>query len=141
MRHRNHKFRCGRTVSHRRCMIANMVKSLIEHESITTTEVKAKEVRRHAEHMITLAKLGTLAARRRAIAELMIRFNQLTSKEERAVKAGDMSSWNGDRKVITKLFGELKERFVGRAGGYTRMTRTETRVGDHAQLCVLEFIS
>ena len=122
-------------------MLANMVKSLIEHERITTTEVKAKELRRYADHMITLAKLGTLAARRRAIAELMIRFNPLTPKEQREARAGNTESYNGDRKVVQKLFGPLKDRFVGRAGGYTRLTKAEVRVGDNAQLCIVEFLN
>jgi large subunit ribosomal protein L17 len=141
MRHRNHSFRCNRTVSHRRCMIANMVKSLIEHERITTTVTKAKEIRRQADQMITLAKLGTLSARRRAVADLMIRFNKLDPKEQRAAKAGDTSAFNGDRLVIQKLFGTLKERFAGRQGGYTRIIRTENRVGDNAEMCILEFLT
>lgn len=140
MRHRNHRFRYNRTTSHRRCMIANMVKALIEHEHITTTVTKAKEIRRYADQMITLAKLGTLAARRRAIADLMIRFNKLDTKEQRAVKEGDTSSYNGDRLVVQKLFGALQERFVGRQGGYTRMIRIENRVGDNAEMCILEFL-
>lgn len=140
MRHRNHSFRCNRTASHRRCMIANMVKSLIEHGHMTTTVTKAKEIRRQADQMITLAKLGTLAARRRAIADLMIRFNPLDPKEQRAARNGDTSAFNGDRLVIQKLFGELKDRFAGRQGGYTRMIRTETRVGDNAEMCILEFL-
>ena len=88
MRHGKDTFKIGRTASHRRCMIANMLKSLIEHGRIETTERKAKELRRHADHMVTLAKENTLSSRRRAVAELMIVYNALTSKEARAVKSG-----------------------------------------------------
>ena len=66
MRHRKHTFKIGRTGSHRRSMIANMLKSLIENGRISTTVVKAKELRRHADRMITLAKKNTLASRRKA---------------------------------------------------------------------------
>ncbi len=66
MRHGKDTFKIGRTASHRRCMIANMLKSLIEHGRIETTERKAKELRRHADHMITLAKKNTLASRRQS---------------------------------------------------------------------------
>jgi large subunit ribosomal protein L17 len=121
-------------------MIANMVKSLIENGSIVTTVVKAKEVRRHADQMITLAKLGTLAARRRAIADLMIRFNALDPKEQRAARNGDFSAYNVDRTIIEELFGPLKDRFQGRQGGYTRITKVERRVGDNCQQCILEFL-
>src|SRR5277367_6859360 len=111
MRHGKDTFKIGRTASHRRCMIANMLKSLIEHGRIETTERKAKELRRHADHMVTLAKEGTLASRRRAVAELMITYNTLTAKEARAVKAGKSNCQNTDRKVIGILFGELASRF------------------------------
>ena len=83
MRHLNQTCKLNRTTSHRRCMFANMLKSLITHERIQTTVPKAKALRRYADHMITLAKKNTLAARRQAIAELMIRFNTLTPKEQR----------------------------------------------------------
>ncbi len=81
MRHGKHTFKIGRTASHRRCLIANMLKSLIAHERIETTVTKAKELRRHADRMITLAKENTLASRRRAVAELMVQFNALLQKK------------------------------------------------------------
>ena len=86
MRHRKHTAKLGRTTSHRRCMVANMLKSLVVHGSIQTTVAKAKEVRRHADRLITIAKDGSLAARRRAIAKLMIRFNSLTPKQARRAR-------------------------------------------------------
>ncbi len=141
MRHMKHTFKVGRNPSHRRCMIANMLKSLIEHERIETTITKAKELRRHADKMITLGKKNTLASKRTAIAELMIRFNALTPKEARQAKAGDTSAYNGDRKVIKKLFEELSPRFATRQGGYTRIIPKANRVGDNADTCVIEYIT
>lgn len=141
MRHRKSTFKIGRTASHRRCMLANMLKSLIEHGRIETTERKAKELRKHADRMVTLAKKNTLASRRRAIADLMIRYNILTPKEARAAKRGDTSSYNGDRLVIGKLFGELSTRFATRNGGYTRIIKKDFRVGDSAPSCYLEYLA
>ena len=142
MRHRKHTFKIGRTGSHNRCMIANMLKSLVEHERIETTVVKAKELRRHADRLVTLAKKNTLATRRRVIADMMIRFNSLTPKEaRRAKKDQDTSAFNGDRKVVDKLFTELAQRFSTRNGGYTRIIRTGQRIGDNADLCFIEYLS
>ncbi len=140
MRHGKHTFKVGRTGSHRRCMLSNMLKSLIENGRISTTVVKAKELRRCADKMITLAKKNTLAAKRDAIASLRVSFNPLTAKEARKAKAGDKSSYSRDRLVIDKLFGELRERFTGRNGGYTRIIRTGDRIGDSAPTCYIEYI-
>jgi len=140
MRHAKKTFKIGRTTGHRRCMMANMLKSLIEHGQIETTIVKAKELRRHADKMVTLAKDGTLASRRRAIAAMMIRFNPLTAKEARASKGGDLSSYNTDRKVINVLFDDLAKRFAARNGGYTRIVRMDNRVGDAAERCVIQYL-
>ena len=139
MRHQKRRAKLGRTSSHKRCMIANMLKSLVEHESIETTVVKAKELRRHADRLITLAKKDTLASKRDAIAKLMIRYNPLTSKEAREVKNGDTSSYNTDRKVMDKL-ANLSLRYTDRNGGYTRIIRKENRKGDTAALCIIEYI-
>lgn len=141
MRHGNHTFKVGRTGSHRRAMLANMMKSLIVSERIVTTLVKAKELRRHAEKMITLAKKNTLASKRNAIATLQVAFNQLEPKEARKAKAGDKSSFSTDRLVIDKLFGELRERFSGRNGGYTRIIRKDFRIGDNAETCYIEYLN
>lgn len=140
MRHLNRTCKLGRTTSHRRCMFANMLKSIIVNESIETTVPKAKALRRYAEQMITLAKKNTLAARRQAIAELMIRFNTLTPKEQRAAKTGDTSAYNDDRYVINKLFDDLAVRFASRQGGYTRIVKQDRRVGDGAQTCVISYL-
>ena len=140
MRHRKDTCKLNRTTSHRRCLFANMLKSLIEHNRIETTVPKAKALRRHADKMITLAKKNTLAARRRAISEMMITFNKLSDKEARAARQGDTSAYNGDRKVIDKLFGELAGRFENRNGGYTRIIKSARRVGDNAQTCLIEYL-
>lgn len=140
MRHLNQTCKLNRTTAHRRCMFASMLKSLVTHEKITTTVPKAKALRRYADKLITLAKKGTLAARRRAIAELMIQFNTLTPKEKRAAKNGDTSSFNDDRLVIAKLFGELSARFATRNGGYTRIVKQGFRVGDNAEMCSIAYL-
>jgi large subunit ribosomal protein L17 len=141
MRHRNDTCKLGRTSSHRRCMFANMLKSLIVNEKIETTITKAKQLRRYADRMITLAKRNTLATRRQAVAEMMVSFNSLTDKEDRAARKGDTSSYNDDRIVIGKLFGELGPRFTTRNGGYTRIVKTGRRIGDNAQTCIIEYLS
>lgn len=139
MRHGKHTFKIGRTSSHRRCMIANMLKALVEHERIETTVAKAKELRRHADKLITTAKEDSLFSRRKAVATLMVSFNPLTTKEARAAKAGNTKAYNVDRKIIGKLF-DLSKRFVHRNGGYTRIIRKDTRVGDSAPTCYIEYL-
>lgn len=141
MRHGKKTFKLGRTTSHRRCMLANMLKSLVEHERIETTVTKAKELRRHADKLITLAKDNTLYSRRKAIAAMMVSYNALTPKEARAAKAGDTSAYNTDRKVVGKLFGDLSQRFATRNGGYTRIIKKDQRVGDNASTCFIEFLA
>lgn len=140
MRHLKDTCKLSRTSSHRRCMFANMLKSLIENERIETTVPKAKALRRYADKMITLAKKNTLAARRTAIGELMIQYNALTPKEARAAKNGDTSAYNTDRKVIDKLFTDLGTRFTSREGGYTRIVKGRRRIGDNAQTCIIEYL-
>ena len=140
MRHRNVSTKLNRTSGHRRCMMANMLKSLITEESIQTTVAKAKQLRRYADRMITLAKANNLASRRRAHAEMMVRYNALTSKEARTARQGDLSVYNDDRLVIGKLFDTLGPRFASRQGGYTRMVRLGRRVGDQAEVCMIEFL-
>lgn len=141
MQHARKKFRVGRTSSHNRCMLANMLKSLIHNERIETTLPKAKELRRHADKMITLAKKNTLAARRLAVGRLMVSFNKLSSKEARLAKNGDLSVYNVDRSVINKLFNELGTRYSSRQGGYTRILKLQNRVGDNAKKCIIEFLA
>lgn len=140
MRHAKRSFKIGRTASHRRCLIANMLKSLIEHGSIETTVVKAKELRRHADKMVTLAKKNTLASKRLAKGRLMLSYNTLTSSDVKAAKEGDLSAYNADRKVLGKLFNEIGQRYVERNGGYTRIIRLGTQRGDNSQKCLIQFV-
>lgn len=140
MRHGKHTFKIGRTSSHRRCMLANMLKSLVEHERIETTVTKAKELRRHADKLVSLAKKNTLSSRREAIAKMMITYNTLTPKEARAAKKGDTSAYNTDRRVVNKLFIDLAARFATRNGGFTRIIKGDNRVGDNAPTCFIEYL-
>jgi large subunit ribosomal protein L17 len=112
-------------------MRRNLAASLFEHETISTTIEKAKEVRAFAEKLITLAKKGTLAARRRAIA--MLGNRNITSYEDgKAVNKGT---------VIGKLFSELGPRYLDRPGGYTRIIRLSLRrLGDNGQLVLLQLV-
>ena len=131
MRHKVAGRRLSRTKEHRLAMRRNMVASLIQHETISTTIEKAKEVKPFAEKLITLAKKGTLAARRRAIALLGNR-NIVDYEDGQAVKTGT---------VIGKLFSELGPRYLDRPGGYTRIIRLSLRrLGDNGQLVLLQFI-
>ncbi len=140
MRHRKDTVKLGRTSSHRRCLVANMLKSLIVHGRIETTLSKGKLLCREADQLITLAKENSMDAKRRAIAALMVRYNSLTPKEMRAAKEGKKGSYNNDRQVISKLFDDIGPRFPNRAGGYTRLVRLSRRVGDNASTCVLEIL-
>jgi large subunit ribosomal protein L17 len=97
-------------------MLSNMVTSLLRHEAITTTVPRAKEARRVAEKIITLGKHGGLHNVRQA------------------------NRWVRDREVLQKVFGELKDRYAKRQGGYTRILRTEIRSGDAAQMALLELV-
>ncbi len=142
MRHAKHTFKVGRTGSHRRCMIANMLKSLVFYGRIETTVTKAKELKIHADKLITLSKKeDQLSAKRRAKAKLMLSYNSLTTKEKRKVKDGDKSSYNNDRQILDKLFNDLSKRFEGRNGGYTRIIKKANRVGDSAPICIIEYLA
>lgn len=140
MRHRKHTFKIGSGSSHRRATVANLLKSLVTHGRVRTSLTKAKELRRHADRLVTLAKKNTLAARRRANALMMVSFNQLTSKEARRVKTGDLGPQNEDRRVVQKLFDNLGPRFENRAGGYTRIYRLGERRGDASMSCFIEYL-
>ena len=131
MRHRVAGRRLSRTSEHRLAMRRNMVASLFEHETISTTIEKAKEVRAFAEKLITLAKKGTLSARRRAISLLGNR-DIVSDEDGEAVKKGT---------VIGKLFSEIGPRYLDRPGGYTRIVRLSLRrLGDNGQLVLLQLV-
>ena len=131
MRHRVAGRRLSRTSEHRLAMRRNMVASLLEHETISTTIEKAKEVKPFAEKLITLAKKGTLSARRQAIALLGNR-DIIEYEDGRAVKKGT---------IVGKLFSEIGPRYLDRAGGYTRIIRLALRrLGDNGQLVLLQLV-
>jgi len=116
MRHGNYGGKLGRTSAHRLALFRNLVTSLVEHERVETTDAKAKQVRRIAERMITLGKRGDLHARRLAMRVLR------------------------SREAASKVFGDLAERYKQRPGGYTRIVKTRTRVGDAAPMAILELV-
>jgi len=112
-------------------MRRNMAASLFEYETISTTIEKAKEVKAFVEKLITLAKRGTLSARRRAIALLGNR-DIISYENGRAVRKGT---------IIGKLFSELGPRYLDRTGGYTRIIRLSLkRLGDNGQLVLLQLV-
>ena len=116
MRHNCAGRRLGRTSSHRLAMMRNLVTSLIEHERLETTSAKAKELRLEADKMITLAKKGDLHARRQALAFIR------------------------DKDVVYKLFEEIKNRYLDRNGGYTKISKLRYRLGDAAPISVIELV-
>ena len=116
MRHRKSGRHLSRTSAHRKAMFSNMAASLIEHEIIKTTVPKAKELRRVAEPLITLAKEDTVANRRLAFSRLR------------------------DKAAVGKLFAEVGPRFQDRPGGYTRVLKAGHRVGDAAPMAYIELV-
>lgn len=131
MRHRVAGRNLSRTSEHRKALRRNLVSSLIEHETISTTIEKAKEVKAFAEKVITLAKKGTLSARRRAIALLGNR-DIIKYEDNEAVKKGT---------IIGKLFSQLGPRYLDRPGGYTRIIHLALRrLGDNGQLVLLQLL-
>lgn len=116
MRHRKAGRKLGRTSSHLKATLRNMVTSFFEHERIQTTDAKAKELRKIAEKMITLGKRGDLHARRQAL------------------------SFVRSKKVVKKLFEEIAPRFQNRNGGYTRIIKAGRRHGDNAPLSIIELV-
>lgn len=116
MRHRVSVRKLGKTPSHRRAMLRNMVTSLFDHERITTTAPKAKEAKRWAERMITFGKKGDLHARRQA------------------------ARFINNETVLKKLFDEIAPAFAERQGGYTRILRAGVRKGDVAEMAILELV-
>jgi large subunit ribosomal protein L17 len=116
MRHRQSGRKLNRNSSHRKAMFSNMAASLMRHEVINTTLPKAKELRRVAEPLITMAKSDSVHKRRLAFARLR------------------------DREVVTKLFNELGPRYQDRPGGYLRILKTGFRAGDKAPMALVELV-
>jgi large subunit ribosomal protein L17 len=117
MRHRKAGLKLNRTASHRHAMFRNMVTSLLKHDRIRTTGARAMEVRRWADHLITLAKRGDLHARRQALS--IVR----------------------EKDVVHKLFEQADERFGAVSGGYTRVIKLGKRPGDAASMSMVELIA
>lgn len=116
MRHLNSGRRLGRTSSHRKAMFRNMTSSLLKHEVISTTLAKAKELRRVAEPLITLAKVDGVSHRRLA-------FDRLRDKE-----------------AVSTLFNTIAPRYKQRPGGYLRILKCEFRAGDGAPMAIVELV-
>jgi large subunit ribosomal protein L17 len=116
MRHRVAGVKLNRSPSHRRALFRNLVTALLQHESVKTTDAKAKELKRWGDRMITLGKQGTLHARRRAAALIH------------------------GHAVVKKLFDELAPRYQARQGGYTRVTKLGIRAGDAAPISIVELV-
>jgi large subunit ribosomal protein L17 len=116
MRHNKSGKRLGRNTPHRTAMLRNMVTSLFEHEKLTTTDARAKELRKVADRMITLGKRGDLHARRQVLN--IIR----------------------DQKVVAKLFDQIGPRYKDRPGGYTRIIKVGSRLGDNAPQSIIALV-
>ena len=116
MRHKKSFNHLGRTASHRNAMLSNMAVSLIMHKRITTTLAKAKELKKFVEPLITKSKEDTTNSRR-------VVFSYLQSKE-----------------AVTELFKEISVKVAERPGGYTRIIKLGTRLGDAAQMCFIELV-
>ncbi|NOY46543.1 MAG: 50S ribosomal protein L17 [Deltaproteobacteria bacterium] len=116
MRHRKSGRKLGRDTAHRKAMLRNLVTSLIEHGRVQTTDAKAKEARRVAEKLITLARQGTLHARRQALAYVR------------------------GRDAVARLFEVVAPRYQDRPGGYTRIVKLGYRRGDNAPVSLLELV-
>jgi large subunit ribosomal protein L17 len=116
MRHRNAFRKLNRTATHRSALFASLASALIKHEQIVTTLPKAKDLRRVADRLITLAKRGDLHARRLAFARIR------------------------DEAMVAKLFDTLGPRYAERSGGYTRVMKAGFRYGDSAPMAVIELV-
>lgn len=116
MRHNKSGKRLGRNTPHRAAMLRNMVTSLFEHEKITTTDARAKELRKVIDRMITLGKRGDLHARRQVLSVIR------------------------DQKVVAKLFDQIGPRYKNRPGGYTRIIKIGSRLGDNAPQSIISLV-
>lgn len=129
MRHQMAKKHLGRTPSHRLAMRRNMARSLFMHGAVRTTEPKAKDLRRFVERLITIAREGTLHARRRVLKELGDR------------EIVDTEGEPTGQTVVQKLFDEIGPTYADRPGGYTRIIRlSDRRIGDGGQAVMLQLV-
>ncbi len=126
MRHQVAGRKLGRSSAHRRALIRNLITELFRHERIRTTEAKAKTVRGNAEKLITLAKRG---------------LREGAEAPEREVHARRKAAARlNDTEIVAKLFDDLAERFETRPGGYTRIVKLGQRLGDGAEMVLLELV-
>ena len=141
MRHRVDHRKLGRTASHRRAMLKNMVTSLFDKERITTTAPKAKEARRFAEKLITRAKKGYTA-----YSEVQGLMDAGKKDEAQQKQSIALNQWRlaarviRKKRVLKKLFEEIAPQYLERPGGYTRILRTGLRLGDNAKTVMLELV-
>ena len=117
MRHKKNRHKLSRDSAHRKALLANLCKEVIQHERIKTTEAKAKAVKPEVEKLITLARRGDLHARRQALAAL-----------------------GQDKFVVYKLFEEVAPRYADRDGGYTRILKLGPRKSDATEMVYLELV-
>jgi large subunit ribosomal protein L17 len=117
MRHQRQRYQLSRSASHRKALLMNLSKEVIEHERIQTTQAKAKAVKPEVEKLITLAKRGDLHARRQALATL-----------------------HNDKFIVHKLFDEVGPRYATRPGGYTRIVKLGPRKSDSTEMVFLELV-
>jgi large subunit ribosomal protein L17 len=117
MRHQKQRGKLSRDSAHRRSLMKNLCKEVIEHERIKTTEAKAKAVKPELEKLITLAKRGDLHARRQALSTL-----------------------GQDKSVVHKLFEDVAPRYAARSGGYTRILKLGPRRSDSTEMVFLELV-
>ena len=117
MRHQKQRYQLSRDAAHRKSLLMNLSKEIIQHERIQTTEAKAKAVKPEVEKLITLAKRGDLHARRQALSAL-----------------------GQDKFTVYKLFDEIAPRYVARSGGYTRILKLGPRRSDATEMVLLELV-
>jgi large subunit ribosomal protein L17 len=134
MRHQKHGKKLGRVSAHRDAMWSNMVSSLIEHERVKTTDVKAKLLRRIAERAITWST---------SLGDLLTRDDEKLDAQDRARKVHAIRMAKRVVKspaALAKLFDEVGPRFIGRQGGYTRVVKLKNRHGDAAPISIVELV-
>lgn len=132
MRHQVAGVRLSRTSSHRRALFSNLIAALFEHERIRTTLPKARETRRQAERTITVARrLGEVLTKEKRSPEEAARYVTAIRHVRSVVR---------NRESVSKLFDEIAPRFLGRAGGYTRIVKLAQRPGDAAPMALLELM-
>ena len=136
MRHRKSGRKLGRNSSHRDAMFRNMATSLIEEERIQTTTAKAKELRGIVERLITMGRRNALSIVDGAGSDA--ERTQLSASRVAAVRQA--GKYVRSRTALQKLFGELAERFLDRPGGYTRVVKVGRRLGDNADMAIIELL-